>query len=354
MSNPIQHNFSPGPALLPKEVFNLGAQALISYNGSGLSIAEISHRSPIFESLLEESTQLIKELYNIPSHFEVIWVPGGASSQLAIAPMNLLEENESMAFIDSGYWAKKAINATKELRSVEVLASSSGNGYSKLPELPTTSCCSKYLYLSSNETIEGLQYSEYPDIGKPLVLDMTSDFLARDIPFDRVALAFASAQKNFGIAGITCVLVNTNYLLNEKDLKIPSIFNYRTHITNKSLYHTLPTFALFMALLALRWIKDKGGIQQMQINAAQRSSMLYKVIDEHPKLKSITLENRSKMNVCFKTNTAVEEEQLKKHFIDNNIIGINGFHTIGGFRASIYNFMPIESVKFLCEVLNKF
>lgn len=354
MSNPIQHNFSPGPALLPKEVFDQGAQALVNYNKSGLSIAEISHRSPIFEALLEETTQLIKELYKIPSHFEVLWVPGGASSQLAIAPINLLKEGESMAFIESGYWAKKAIIATREIRAVEILASASGNSYSKLPELKITECRSKYLHLSSNETIEGLQYSEYPDVGKPLVLDMTSDFLARDIPFDRVAVAFASAQKNFGIAGITCVLVNTNYLLDDKDLKIPSIFNYRTHIANKSLYHTLPTFALYMSLLALRWTKDKGGIQQMQTNATERSSLLYNVIDEHPKLKSITLENRSKMNVCFKTNTALEEEQLKKLLKENNIIGIDGFHTIGGFRASMYNFMPIESVEFLCKILNEF
>jgi phosphoserine aminotransferase len=354
MTNPIQYNFSPGPALLPKEVFDQGAQALVNYNNSGLSIAEISHRSPIFESLLEEATQLIRELYKVPSHFEIIWMSGGASSQLAIAPMNLLREGESMAFIESGYWAKKAINATREIRAVEVLASSSGNSYTKLPELKITECGSQYLHLSSNETIEGLQYSEYPDVGKPLVLDMTSDFLARDIPFDRVAVAFASAQKNFGIAGITCVLVNTNYLLDEKDLKIPSIFNYRTHIAHKSLYHTLPTFPMYMSLLALRWIKNKGGIQQMQRNAMERSSLLYKVIDEHPKLKSITLDNRSKMNVCFKTNTALEEEQLKNHLKENNIIGINGFPTIGGFRASMYNFMPIESVEFLCKILNEF
>src|SRR5690606_21655608 len=354
MLNPIQYNFSPGPALLPKEVFNQGAQALVNYNESGLSIAEISHRSPIFESLLEEATQLIKELYKIPSHFEVLWMPGGASSQLAIVPMNLLKEGESMAFMDSGYWAKKAITATKEIRAVEILASSSENQYKKLPELKVSECHSKYLHLSSNETIEGLQYSNYPDIGKPLVLDMTSDFLARDIPFDRVAVAFASAQKNFGIAGITCVLVNTNYLLDKKELKIPSIFNYHTHIANKSLYHTLPTFTLFMSLLALRWIKKKGGIQQMQTNASERSSLLYNVIDAHPKLKSIPLENRSKMNVCFKTNTALEEEQLKALFKENNITGINGFPTIGGFRASMYNFMPIESVELLCKILNQF
>ncbi|MBU3820772.1 3-phosphoserine/phosphohydroxythreonine transaminase [Flavobacteriaceae bacterium XHP0103] len=354
MSNPIQHNFSPGPAVLPKAVFDQGAQALVNYNESGLSIAEISHRSPIFESLLEEATQLIKDLYKIPSHFEVIWVPGGASSQLAIAPMNLLKEDESMAFIDSGYWAKKAIAATNEIRVVEVLASSKENQYKKLPELRVTECLSRYLHLSSNETIEGLQYSEYPDIGKPLVLDMTSDFLTRDIPFNRVALAFASAQKNFGIAGITCVLVNTNYLRDEKDLNIPSIFNYRTHITNKSLYHTLPTFPLYMTLLSLRWIKNNGGIKQMQAKAKERSTLLYKVIDEHPKLTSVTLENRSRMNVCFKTNTANEEEQLKNLFKKNNITGINGFPTIGGFRASMYNFMPIESVELLCKTLNEF
>lgn len=354
MSNTIQHNFSPGPAVLPKEVFDQGAQALVNYNESGLSIAEISHRSPIFESLLDEATQLVIDLYKIPSHFEVIWVPGGASSQLAIAPMNLLKEGESMAFIESGYWAKKAIAATKEIRAVEILASSKENLYKKLPELKVSECHSKYLHLSSNETIDGLQYSNYPDIGIPLVLDMTSDFLARDIPFNRLAVAFASAQKNFGIAGITCVLVNTNYLRDEKDLKIPSIFNYHTHISNKSLYHTLPTFPLYMSLLSLRWIKSKGGIKQMWANAMERSTLLYNMIDEHPKLKSVTLEDRSRMNVCFKTNTATEEEQLKTLFKKNNIIGIQGFPTIGGFRASMYNFMPMESVELLCETLNEF
>src|SRR5690606_16889943 len=175
MLNPIQYNFSPGPALLPKEIFDQGAQALINYNETGLSIAEISHRSPIFESLLEEATQLIKDLYKTPPHFEIIWVPGGASSQLAIAPMNLLKEGESMAFIDSGYWAKKAITATKEIRAVEVLASSKGNSYKKLPELRVTECHSIYLHLSSNETIEGLQYSNYHDIDKPLNLYMYTE-----------------------------------------------------------------------------------------------------------------------------------------------------------------------------------
>jgi phosphoserine aminotransferase len=354
MLNLIQHNFSPGPAVLPKEVFDQGAQALVNYNKSGLSIAEISHRSTIFESLLEEATELIIDLYKLPSHFKVIWVSGGASSQLAIAPMNLLKEGESMAFMESGYWAKKAIEATKEIRAVEILASSNENSYKKLPELKVTECNSNYLHLSSNETIEGLQYSKYPDIGKPLVLDMTSDFLARAIPFDRVAVAFASAQKNFGIAGITCVLVNTNYLFDKKELNIPSIFNYHTHISNKSLYHTIPTFPLYMSLLALRWIKSKGGVNQMQTNAIERSTLLYNVIDQHPKLKSIVLEDRSKMNVCFRTHTASEEEQLKKRFEKNNIIGINGFPTIGGFRASMYNFMPMESVELLCKTLKAF
>ncbi len=350
----IQHNFSPGPSVLPKALFDLGAAALVDYNSSGLSIAEISHRSVVFEDLLGQATQLVRELYQLPNHFEVLWVPGGASTQLAVAPMNLLEQGESMAFIESGFWAQKAMEATSELRAVELVASSRKDSFKKLPYPIPISTKSKFLHLSSNETIEGLQYNNYPDIGLPLVLDMTSDFLARELPLDRVAVAFASAQKNFGIAGITCVLVNTNYLDHSKSKSIPSIFNYQTHIKNKSLYHTLPTFPLYMSLLALQWIKDQGGVSQMESNATLRSNRLYQTIDAHPKLDSVALEDRSRMNVCFKTHSLEDQEALKERFMNQNIYGINGFPTIGGFRASMYNFMPMDSVDELIKILNEF
>jgi phosphoserine aminotransferase len=350
-----KHNFSPGPATLPEVVFQQAAEALVDFNQSGLSIAEISHRAPEFTDIIEEATALVKELYQLPDYFEVLWLPGGASSQLAVAPMNLLGANDSMAIVDTGFWAQRSIDAAKEVAQVHVLASSSETKYDRIPKewsLPTNT---KYLHVVSNETIEGIQYHRYPEVDIPLVADMTSDFVSKPLDLDRFGIIFASAQKNFGIAGITCVLVNTKVLPENSGRVIPTIWNYRTHIENQSLYHTVPTFPVYVALLMLRWIKEQGGLSEMQRRSEAKAKLIYDEIDRNPLFEGIAVkEDRSVLNACFRGINPEIDGQFLSYLTENNVVGIKGFPTVGGFRASMYNGMPIESVAYLVELMKNF
>ncbi len=350
-----KHNFSPGPATIPTPVLTEAAQGLLDYKNSGLSIAEISHRAPQFLEIIEEATALIKELYNITDDFEVIWVPGGASSQLAIAPMNLVSVRQSIACVDTGYWATKAIAAASEVCKVHVLASSKQTNYDRIPKDWTLPRNTQYLHVVSNETIDGTQYHEYPDVNVPLVADMTSDFLTRPLPLKKFGIIFASAQKNFGLAGVTCVLIRKDMLTKTVKSTIPTIFNYKTHVTNQSLYHTSPTFPIYVSMLALRWTKAQGGLVEIQKRNAQKAALLYAEVDRNPNfVGNVLKEDRSVMNVCFK---AVNPD-FEKRFLDfaekNNVVGIKGFPTVGGFRASLYNAMPLESVELLIKLMKEF
>lgn len=349
------YNFSPGPATLPKQVFEEASKALVNYNGTNLSVAEISHRSPLFLNIMEEATALVRELYGLPENWEVLWLPGGASSQLSVIPMNLVNANETIGYVNTGFWAQRALEAGAQLASIQVLATAEETNFDRIPKTYVTPSSLKYLHVVSNETIEGLQYAAYPDIDVPLVADLTSDFLTRPLPFERFAVIFASAQKSFGIAGITCVLVNKNVIRDDLTHPLPIIFDYKTHIRDQSLYHTVPTFPVFVALLMLRWIKENGGIAQMEKNAKIRAKLIYDEIDHNPYLYGITQhEDRSLMNACFKTKDPAHEAPLLSYLEANGIFGIKGFPTIGGFRASMYNGMPIEGVIHLVDLLQRF
>ncbi|MFM6938530.1 MAG: 3-phosphoserine/phosphohydroxythreonine transaminase [Aquirufa sp.] len=350
-----KHNFSPGPATLPKEVFQQAADALIDFNHSGLSIAEISHRAPEFVQIIEEASALVRELYQLPDYFEVLWLPGGASSQLAMAPMNLLGLNESMAIVDTGFWAQRSIDAAREMANVHVLASSASTKYDRILKHWTLPAEARYLHVVSNETIEGIQYHDYPEVDIPLVADMTSDFLSKPLDIDRFGIIFASAQKNFGIAGITCVLVNTKVLTASNDCKIPNIWNYQTHIDNQSLYHTVPTFPVFVALLMLRWIKSQGGLLEMQRRSVEKSSLLYDEIDRNPLFEGIAVKaDRSLLNACFRAISTEIEIQFLEYLSQHDVVGIKGFPTVGGFRASMYNGMSVASVQHLVQLMKNF
>ena len=358
-----KHNFNPGPAVIPPSVLEAAASSLIEYDHSGMSIAEMSHRAPAFLSIIEEATALVKQLYSLTDNFEVIWVLGGASSQLAIAPMNLVSPRQSMAIVDTGYWATKAIKAASEICKVHVLGSSKETNYDRIPmahpnkggkdwALPKGT---QYLHVVSNETIDGTQYHDYPSVKVPLVADMTSDFLSRPLPLEKFGIIFASAQKNFGMAGVTCVVIRKDML--ERDVKrnIPSIFNYKTHVSTQSLYHTCATFPIYVSMLTLRWTLAQGGLIEMQRRNTEKSTLLYNEIDRNPLFKgSVVKEDRSVMNVCFK---AINSE-IEAGFLDfaekNNVVGIKGFPTVGGFRASIYNAMPLESVAVLVDLMKEF
>lgn len=350
-----KHNFSPGPATLPQEVFQQAAEALVDFNHSGLSIAEISHRAPEFVQVIEEATALVRELYQLPDYFEVLWLPGGASTQLAVAPMNLLGLNDAMAIVDTGFWALRSIDAARELAQVHVLASSETTKYDRIPKVWNLPSDAKYLHVVSNETIEGIQYHEYPNVDIPLVADMTSDFLSKPLDVDRFGVIFASAQKNFGIAGITCVLVNTKVLPANSDRKVPTIWDYQTHIQNQSLYHTVPTYPVYVALLMLRWIKAQGGLREMQSQSVAKSTLLYDEIDRNPLFEGIAVkEDRSVLNACFRAISPEVESQFLKYCSQNYVVGIKGFPTVGGFRASMYNGMAMESVQHLVRLMKNF
>lgn len=350
-----KHNFSPGPATLPEEVIIQASEAMLDFEHSGISVAELSHRAPEFVSIIEEATALVKELYQLPDYFEVLWLPGGASGQLAIAPMNLLGLQDSMAIVDTGFWAQRSIDAARELAGVHVLASSADTKYDRIPKYWQIPKEAKYLHVVSNETIEGIQYHTYPEVNIPLVADMTSDFLSKPLDVDSFGVIFASAQKNFGIAGITCVLVNTKHLPGQLDRKIPTIFNYRTHIENHSLYHTIPSFPVYVALLMLRWIKKQGGLVEMQRRSREKSALLYAEIDRNPLFVGFAQkEDRSLLNACFRTLSTEMDAQFLAYLTNNNVVGIKGYHVVGGFRASMYNGMSIDSVAYLVELMKSF
>jgi phosphoserine aminotransferase len=350
-----KHNFSPGPAVIPPSVLAEAGQSLIEYDNSGLSIAEISHRAPAFLAIIEEATALVKDLYGLTDDFEVIWMTGGASAQLAIAPMNLVSPRQSIAIVDTGYWAAKAINAASELCNVHVLASSKETNYDRIPKDWTLPRNTQYLHVVSNETIDGTQYHNYPSVNVPLVADMTSDFLTKPLPLDKFGVIFASAQKNFGLAGTTCVIIRKDMLSRKVKRTIPTIFDYKTHVSSQSLYHTCATFPIYVALLALRWTKEQGGLLEMQSRNWQKAILLYGEIDRNPLFYGNVVKNdRSMLNVCFK---AINPE-IETAFLDfaekNNVVGIKGFPTVGGFRASIYNAMPLHSVEVLVDLMKEF
>ncbi len=348
-------NFSPGPATLPKEVFEEAAASLVNYQGTNLSVAEISHRAPLFIQIIEEATALVKELYQLPTNWEVLWLPGGASSQLAVTPMNLVNKDEKIGFVHTGFWAHRAFEAAAQVAQIEILDSAESTHFDRIPKNFEVPADIKYLHVVSNETIDGLQYAHYPEVKVPLVADLTSDFLTRSLPFEKFAVIFASAQKSFGIAGITCVLVNRDYLRNDLTHAIPTIFDFKTHINEQSLYHTVPTYPVYVALLMLRWIKKQGGLSAMAKNAEFRAKLIYDEIDRNPNLIGITQkEDRSLMNACFKTKDPALEVPLLAYLEANGITGIKGFPTVGGFRASMYNGMPIEGVQYLVDLLKNY
>jgi phosphoserine aminotransferase len=349
-----KHNFFAGPATLPFEVIQEASAGLLDYKGMGISIAEISHRSPIFMDLVDEANALVKKLYSLSDDWAVLWLPGGASSQLTVAPMNLTEPQDKIAFVDSGFWAGRAMEAAANEANAFFLDSSKESHYDRIPKVNDAQNA-RYLHVVSNETIDGTQYHQFPEVEVPLVADMTSDFLSRPLPMEKFGVIFASAQKNFGIAGITCVLVNKSILPEKNSRKIPKIFDYHTHIAENSLYHTIPTYPVYVALLMLRYIDKQGGLAEMQRLNEQKSQLIYQEIDRNPLLTGmVALEDRSVMNACFRSQTPEMDQKINLFLEQNDIVGIKGFPIKGGFRASIYNGQPLESVIHLVELLQNF
>jgi phosphoserine aminotransferase len=350
------HNFSAGPAILPKSVMKEAAKNVIDLNGSGLSILEISHRGKLFEPILQEAVDLTKELLGIGDEYEVLFLQGGASSQFFMIPMNFLGENETAAYLDTGTWANKAIKEAKAFGKVEVLASSSDKNYAYIPKNVKYPKEAKYLHITSNNTIFGTEYFKWPKTDLPIVCDMSSDIFSRPLPMEKFDLIYAGAQKNLGPAGVTLVIVKKEFLekAQVKNRHLPSMLNYTTHAKEGSMYNTPPAFPIYVSMLTMRWIKAQGGLAAMERKAKRRASLLYKEIDENPVFQGTAAkEDRSRMNVCFVPTVQEAEAILTQLAKENGVDGIKGHRSVGGFRASMYNAMELKSTQLLVDLMKE-
>ena len=350
----MKHNFGAGPGILPHEVLKQAAAAVVDFGGIGLSILEISHRSPEFESVLDEAVKLVKELFEVPEGYSVLFLQGGASTQFALAPYNLLPEGGKAAYLDSGVWASKAIKEAKFFGETEVVASSKDKNYNYIPTNYKIPEDAAYFHITSNNTIYGTQLQQFPKSPVPVVCDMSSDIFSRKVNVADFGLIYAGAQKNMGPAGVTLVIVKDS-LLGKTGRKIPAMFNYQVQIEGGSMYNTPPVFAIYVSMLTLNWLKSKGGVEAIEKENIAKARVLYEEIDRNPCFKPVcAVEDRSHMNVCF----VMENPELEKAFLklcdDKDIIGIKGHRSVGGFRASIYNALPITSVYVLIDAMQEF
>ena len=348
------HNFNAGPSILPKSVFEQAAQSILNFNDSGLSILELGHRTPAFQSVMEEARKLVKELMQLDTDHEVLFLHGGASTQFMQVPMNILDERETAAFADTGVWSSKAIKEARLFGKAEIVCSSKDTGYNYIPKDFAVPNDAKYLHITTNNTIYGSQWQTIPNTSNSLVADMSSDIFSRTLNFNSFDLIYAGAQKNMGPAGVNLVVVNKN-ILGRVKRNIPTIMDYRNHIKENSMLNTPPVFAVYVCMLTLRWLKEQGGVPAIEKLNNKKAALLYKTIDELPIFKgSIVKEDRSKMNVCF----VMEDPSLEAKFLQftgqQGIVGIKGHRSIGGFRASLYNALPLQSVEFLVSLMHEF
>jgi phosphoserine aminotransferase len=352
-----KHNFSSGPAILPASVFEEASQAVINYNDIGLSILEISHRSPEFTAILAEAEALVRELLGVNEEYAVLFLQGGASSQFFMTAMNLLSSNGTAAFLDTGSWSTKAIKEAKLFGKVEVVASSKDKNFNYIPKEYDIPSDASYFHITTNNTIYGTQIQDIPQTNIPLVADMSSDIFSRPIDINRYALIYAGAQKNMGPAGATLVIVRKS-LLGQVDREIPTMLDYRTHIKKSSAFNTPPVFPIFVSMLTLRWIKTNGGIAPMQKQNREKADLIYNEIDQNPMFVGTVSDkaDRSTMNATFVL--AEGKEDLAPHFLEMcdaaGCVTVKGHRSVGGFRASMYNAMPLESVEVLVGVMQAF
>ncbi|HHB78520.1 MAG TPA: 3-phosphoserine/phosphohydroxythreonine transaminase [Saprospiraceae bacterium] len=348
------HNFYAGPAILPKEVIKEAAKGALNFNNSGLSILEISHRSKGFSEVIENAEALIKELLHLPSNYHVLFTTGGASSQFFMVPMNLLNQEETAYYVNTGTWSTKAIAEAQHFGHLVELASSKDKGFNYIPKykMPKKG---KYLHLTSNNTIFGTQIHHFPKGDLPIVCDMSSDFLSRPIDIEKFGLIYAGAQKNLGPAGVTVVIVRED-MLGTVQRQIPTLLNYETFVKKNSMFNTPPVFPIYVSMLTLNWLKAKGGVEKIERLNKSKAKLLYTELDNNP-LFTPNIPNkrdRSLMNVTFQiTNPDLESDFLAEAEA-NGIVGIKGHRSVGGFRASIYNAMPRSSVKVLTDLMADF
>ena len=345
------HNFSAGPAILPQEAIQKGAEALLNFAGTGLSILEVSHRSKEFVAVVDEARAMVKKLWNLNDAYEVLFVQGGASTQFLMVAYNLLKTKA--AYIDTGVWSTKSIKEAGKFGDLEVVASSKDKNYTYIPKDIVIPEDADYLHFTSNNTIYGSQFHQYPETRIPLVCDMSSDIFSRKIDATKFDLIYAGAQKNLGPAGATLVVIKKD-LLGKVDRHIPSMLNYQIHIDKDSMFNTPPAFAIYVLLQTLKWI-DKMGIENVEARNRAKAELLYNEIDSNDAFVCpVSAEDRSWMNATFLLNDASRNDEFLAACTEANISGIKGHRSVGGFRASMYNAMDIDSVQALVNVMQTF
>lgn len=349
-----KHNFGAGPSILPQEVFEQSAQACLEIDNSGLSILEISHRSKTFDAILEETFSLIKELLNIPADYSVLLLQGGANMQFNMIPYNILNENETADFVETDIWSTKAEEETRLYGKTHIIASSKDHNFNFIPKNFSVDKDATYLHLTSNNTIYGTEFFEDKQYEIPVVCDMSSDIFSRPVDISKYHLIYAGAQKNLGCAGITLVIIKNEWLGRATRPK-SKMWDYSIYAKNNSLYNTPPVFTIYTCLLTLRWLKKLGGLAEMEKRNIAKSALLYNEIDRNPLFTGHAVtEDRSRMNIVF----TAKHEQTTTDFLEfvksYRIDGIKGYRTVGGFRASCYNALPIESVQVLVDAMQAF
>lgn len=348
------HNFSAGPGILPAEVLKQAAEACINFDNLQLSLLEISHRSKNYEKVMDEARAIVKELFEVGDEYEVLYLGGGASLQFAMVPYNLLSENGYAAYVNTGVWASKAIKEAKLIGNTKVIASSEDNKFNYIPKGYEIPADADYLHITSNNTIYGTQMKSFPKSPIPVVCDMSSDIFSRPVNAKDFDLIYAGAQKNMGPAGSTMVMVKKS-ALGKTGRKMLSMLDYQVHIKGGSMYNTPPVFPIYVTLLTLQWLKKMGGINWIADLNTKKADLLYNEIDRNSMFVGTTAtEDRSQMNVCFLMNKPELEPEFDKFWKEAGISGIRGHRDVGGYRASLYNALPLESVKVLVDVMQAF
>lgn len=349
-----KHNFNPGPSILPQETVDGTIEAVKNFMGTGLSILEVSHRSKEFEAVMNETVALFKELLNVPEGYAVLFVGGGASTQFFHVPYNLLEKKA--AYLVTGAWAKKAYKEAKLFGTAEVVASSEDKNFTYIPKNYTIPADADYFHITTNNTIYGTELLVDLDSPVPLVADMSSDIFSRPVDISKYGLIYGGAQKNFAPAGVTFIIVRED-LLGKVSRPLPTMVDYRTHIKENSLFNTPPVLPIYSGLLTLRWLKNLGGLSAMERINRAKADLLYKTIDSSKMFTgTVAKEDRSRMNVTFVM--APGFEQFEEEFLaltkTKGMVGLKGHRSVGGFRASLYNALPLESVQVLTDAMKEF
>ncbi len=352
------YNFSAGPSVLPEKVLKIAADEMLDYKGSGQSVMEMSHRSKVYDGIIKEAESLLREVMNIPDNYKVLFLQGGAWSQFAMVPLNLMNKNKKADFVVTGQWADKAQKEASRYGEAHIVASSKDKTYNYIPKLdPSTfSKDADYFHICMNNTIYGTCYHELPDTGDvPLVADISSCICSEPLDVSKFGLLFAGAQKNLAPAGLTIVIVREDLIGNAMDFT-PTMFNYKTHADAGSMFNTPPCYTIYMAKLVLEWIKnDIGGLEKMRERNIKKASLIYDYLDSSKMFRgTVVKEDRSLMNIPFVTDSDELNAKFIKEAEENGFINLKGHRSVGGMRASVYNAMPIEGVEKLVAFMKKF